>query len=346
MKINILTFSKVNSFGANLQCYALTKIIKDMGHDVKIIDLRLPLKKGRFLGRIGDLFCTIQFEKFRRKYFPKFTRKYKDSCELLKHPPIADCYIVGSDQVWNSSIIQRLYPSFYLDFVPDGKTRISYAASFGTENLPVSDEDSRIKEFLSRFNSISVREISALENLKSKFNINGKVVLDPTLLINDYDEIISPKKYGDRELVSFRLAIEANYVERVRKISNQLNLDPVFLNNRRKILGAKYRPFVNVGEWLKSISNASFVITDSFHCLVFSLIFRKNFIVVPSYPERATRLIGLLEMLGISGRFYSNLDDLEGKQEWVEPINYDSVYSRLSQVRDESLLFLRDAIGN
>jgi hypothetical protein len=344
MNIRILTFSKENSFGANLQCYALSKVLINMEHKVEIIDFRLPEKHSTILGEIGSYISHILFVQFRKKFLPKFTRHYKNRKDLVNNLPYADCYIVGSDQVWNTEITKELAINYFLDFVPNNKKRVAYAASFGNKQWKETKEDNLIKDALSKFNAIGVREESGLTILNSWFNIQGEIVLDPTLLLKNYDEILSDTNFEDGTLVSYRLVNDSLYPDQVLELAKRLNLKPVLLNHRRPHRGFTYRAFVGVKGWLKSISNSSFIITDSFHCMVFAIIFRKKFIVIPSHPLRTSRLTDLLEKLDIKDRFYTKLSDLQNTTKWMDPIDYTKIHERLENERNKSLSFLKNSL--
>ena len=135
MVISILSFPREINYGAVLQCYALCKILQDMGHKINIIDLRLrrhPMQWYSILIRIPMFFF---FYRFRRKHLNYFTRHFKSLNELRHYCPQSDLFIVGSDQVWNPEITKRSDPLyFFFSFLPRGVRRISYAASFGTDN--------------------------------------------------------------------------------------------------------------------------------------------------------------------------------------------------------------------
>lgn len=343
MHINILTFVKVNSFGATLQCYALSKVLQEIGHKVEIIDFRLPPKRTSILGRLADLIPKYLFSKFNARFIPNFTRYFESGEALASNPPSADCYIVGSDQVWNTDITKELATSFFLDFVPSGKRRIAYAASFGTERWEPTNKDSYINNCLSQFDAIAVREESGLKILNDHFHREAEVVLDPTLLLSSYDELLSTGRKNSGELISYRLTSNAEYLQLLMPISKRLGLSPVLLNERRMKKGFKYRPFVGVEAWLQSLSNASFIVTDSFHCMVFAIIFRKNFIVIPSHPGRTTRLTGLLRKLGMEDRFYPSLSVVDMSKALV-PIEYGMVFKNLETERAASILYLTKAL--
>lgn len=344
MKINILTFIKNNSFGANLQAYALAEILKHQGHNVKFIDFRLLPKKITLKGKLADQISAFLMRNFNKKHFPGFTKHYKTAKQLNSNPPHADAFIVGSDQVWNTDLTGEIAPSFFLDFVPDDKLKIAYAASFGKDDFNCLQHE-QIKNALQNFDAISVREESGINILKNHFALDGEVVLDPTLLLDDYSQICNPNKKNKPELVSFKFLKYAGYFDDVKKFANVAQLKPVNLNGRKPIKGLIYRPFCSIRTWLNSIANAELVVTDSFHCMAFAIIFQKNFIALPGKPERISRLTNLLRKLGIENRFCNSIDEAIEKEIHKETIDYKMVNQKLKKEKQKSLQFLTNALS-
>ena len=125
MTINILTFCKENNYGANLQCYALKCVLEKEGHVVSVTNFSLHHSNLHIIARVINFIQSFYFNRFRKKYLNCFTKKIKYDEELYTSPPIADLYIVGSDQVWNYSIEGNAKPElFFFSFLPDEKPRI------------------------------------------------------------------------------------------------------------------------------------------------------------------------------------------------------------------------------
>ena len=117
MKVAILTFSKEDNNGANLQCYALMRTLKNLGHEVDILDIQLPMVNYGVINKIIHWPQHLQYVKFRRKFMSCFTESFRTVEELRAHLPQCDLYIVGSDQVWNLNITKRLDPLVYFFFI-------------------------------------------------------------------------------------------------------------------------------------------------------------------------------------------------------------------------------------
>lgn len=348
MKIAILTFSKSKNYGANLQCYALTKFLQQQGHFVEQIDIQRPRPRMSIISKILRLHENIIFPMFRRKYIDVFTKKYKTPEQLKKDPPQSDAFIVGSDQVWNPSLTKSLDPLIYfLSFVPSEKRKIAYAASFGTEKWTDEIIQPKVKELLGSFHRIGVREFEGKEICKNTFGVESEIVLDPTFLIDSYDNICG--EYNEdkltNELVYFTFKSDGEVADVVLNISKALKAKPVLLGGVRGKKGFKMRRFVSVPRWLRSIRYAKYVITDSFHCTVFCVLFRKQFLVTPAIEERNGRLFCLLETLGINDRF-CKIDDLKqyGITLMNTMIDYDGVEEAKEKLRKRSIDFLKNAL--
>ena len=347
MKISLLTFSKESNFGANLQCYALCKALQSMGHDVYIIDIQLHKKAANWHDALLQLPMKWYFSQFRRKYLNFFTRKFKTVADLQSVEHKSDLYIVGSDQVWNPDITRHLDPLVYFfSFLPDGVRRISYAASFGTESWLSSALTEEVKTLLHKFNAVSVREKTGVAICKETLGIEARLVVDPTLLLSSYDEICG--KYNPQretnELVYFtfiRNKAEQKVIAEFAKANNMLAMA---LRSNRPIPGFKRRVYLSVSEWLNSIRYAKLVVTSSFHCMVFCIIFHKKFVSFPANAERATRQENLLAQLGLSDHFCKDTNDLYKTMEHVinKDIDYDAIDEKIKKMREESLNFLRE----
>lgn len=349
MKVSIFTFSKEYNYGANLQCYALSKILKGLGHDVDIIDAQLSRIPTSIISRIISIPNRISFWLFQKSFF-RFTRHYSDYKELCDNPPLRDAYIVGSDQVWNPEITKRFHPeAYFFSFVPKGKLKIAYAASFGMEKWHPTAWDDKIKSLIKEFHAVGVREYGGRKICKETFDIDASVVLDPTLLLTSYDEICGkykPEKQT-KNLIYFKF-VKSNKSEDVCKIiARNHQLTPIYLGHKKFVKGFRYTPFVSVKKWLNSIRYADFVIADSFHCLSFCLIFRKQFISLPSAEGRSGRMQNLLSSLGISERFCATLDELNARGEYLynKKIDYKVIDEKLESLRNSSLMFLKKKLS-
>ena len=347
MKISILTFSKETNFGANLQCYALCKTLQNMGHQVDIIDIQLPPISFSWYITLSRLPQAFLFFLFRKKHLDFFTKKYKTTDELRNSQHKSDLYIVGSDQVWNPDITKRLDPLVYFfSFLPDGVRRISYAASFGTGSWHSSALTAEVNALLHKFNAVSVREQTGVTICKDTFGIDARLVVDPTLLLSSYDDICG--KYNPQretnELVYFTFVRNQEEKKLIADFSMANHLQAVALRSNRPFPGFKNRTYLTVSEWLNSIRYAKLVVTFSFHCMVFCILFHKKFVAVPAKAGRAARQESLLAQLGLSDHFCKDTSDLYKTMEHVihKDIDYDAIDRKIKEMRENSLNFLKE----
>ena len=378
MKIGILTFTLNFNYGAGLQAFALSAFLKSEGHEVVILNIRRQnidnwinskLSWKRKIYNFGknvvkhclnywqkDSFCQTENTLRDRLVFMDFftqytyhTRKYYTDEEIKEDLPIADLYIVGSDQVWNpKNANNRLY-TYYCSFLPDNVKRISYAASFGgSKQLKLSQEQVvTIKSLLHKFSAISVREDIGIEILKETFGINNGVeVLDPTFLpdVSVYDKIANTSKINGKGFIfSFKFRSDKKWYNSLKYISEQTGLKVRTDWRKEKYRGFLFNPVISVADWLQLIRTSEFIWTDSFHCMVFCILFHKNFVVTPSYKGGEGRILSLLKKMGLESRFIYKCEDVVSCKIWNERIDYSNVEEKLGVLRIKAREFL---IGN
>lgn len=350
MKAIILTFSKVNNRGANLQCYALMSYLKSRGYDVEFLDVkhtRTPISiKGRLYESINDRYADA----FRRRNGFRFTRTYASYDDLCATPPQADIFIVGSDQVWNVELTRAYDPrTFFFTFLPEGVRRVAYAASFGNDYWVRSKYDDEIKEGLKLFSAVSVREESAVDICRRELGIeNAEVVLDPTLLL-ERESVMSlmgrPAKHKRDHIFCYLLYKDAAIEDLIARISDELRLPVEGLRNggwKSKLAG-----LYGIDRWLRNIYDANFVITNSFHCMVFCILLHKPFVVVPPYRRRQTRMLSLLGKLNLAERYTPDAAYLDDHMPMLrEQIDYEAVERLLDVEREKSKRFIDKSLAD
>lgn len=349
MTIALLTIWHVGNYGAELQAYSTIKILHELGYDVKMINIRLSdtdsLSLRQKIYRIVK-YCTpahIKFQKFWNKYIP-ITRRYRTLEELMRKPPKADIYIVGSDQVWNPQITKELRELFFLNFGDKNIRRISFSSSFGEDNWKHSDLNSLIINQLSQFDLITCREVSGIHILSKEFNIKGKLILDPTLLLSSFDEFLSQNKKKEDTLVYYPLSADNELSSFANSLAKRLNLKLKNINECKYIFGHILWNRPSIEQWVKDIARSQFVLTRSFHGLIFSIIYKRNFAVLRGRNNRTTRLINLLNLLGLQDRLYNDVIELEKAEPWLEEIDYVEVYKKLQVLRKESFDIIQEVL--
>jgi len=286
------------------------------------------------------------FNKFYDEYIPYFTKPCFTEKDIRSLGLKADLYIVGSDQVWNPEITKEQKKIFFFSFLPDNIKRISYAGCFGgSEKLDIGMEEKlEIKKLVQRFSGISVRDTIAKNILKNMFAVDSVQVLDPSFLLSASDYIrIAEKSDLDGHGCVFmnKFVINDRWLDAFQGFSRRRGLKLIANGEYLHLDGIDYSPLLPVEGWLKLLSTSDFIITDSFHCSVFCVIFKKQFITTPSYSGGEGRMISFLEELGLKDRyFYSSEDFIQNCSRCEKVIDYDMVYKVLDEKIRNSKKFL------
>lgn len=383
MKIGILTLPLSSNYGGILQCYALQTVLERMGHEVVVLDRTFAAPSaGLVIRRCGSVLkCMVRryiqgqknisilspwsqryvidkrdqidfsvLLKFVRRNI-NITRPLRSSEALLKRVKRQklDCFVVGSDQVW-----RECYSPFLIDcfagFLPedDKMLKITYGASFGTSENPISEQMlETCKRLSSRFAAISVREKSAVGLVEQYFGKHAELVLDPTLLLDAEDYVIErsktacPVTAGQDTLVSYVLDTDGQKAKIANDVACELGLKESFMGLSPKKSDGSPDKMIPVQSWLDNFRNASFVVTDSFHGCVFSIINRKPFIAIVNYSRGADRFVSMLSQLGLEGRMVNDYEEFNARRsELMAPIDYSEVCSKLQELKTRSLGYL------
>lgn len=360
-KVGILTLPLHKNYGGILQAVALYKHLESIGFHPTLIQKMTfkPLWK-RLATLALEAIPGQNIKNIRRNYLDRRrhqpfinsqikikTKKIHSHSQLTKiiEKENFDSVIVGSDQVWRFDYIDDgHYSTYFLDFLNNEKTRkISYAASFGKDHWQSPKDISNVRRHLSKFNSISVREDTGVNICKNTFNRSDCIqTLDPTLLIDSkfYKSII-PTNSGnsiDNYLLSYIL--DSNQLKEETTKSIHLALDKK-IPRRDLTMDSP----ATVPEWLQAFENAAFVVTDSFHGMVFSIIFNKSFIVLINDDRGRTRFDSLLRLLNLQGRILEKKSDQTIEEIINKEIDYKSVNLQINHLREASEEFLENSIS-
>lgn len=362
MKIKTITCHDVYNAGASLQAYALAQYLTEQGHDVEIINYKpdylsrhyslsvvsnprydRPLVRQAYLlaklpGRLAARFGR------RKKNFDLFTKtmlhltaaRYDSAEALRREPPEADAYIAGSDQIWNPLFQNGRDAAFFLDFVPAGKKRVSYAASFAVEEIAGEDR-ARMKPWLEKFDAVSVREASGVRLLE-QMGLHGVQVCDPVfLLTREQWAAMAVQQTGGVFVYDF------DGSEQVRDMAAALS------QSRRRPIVSVF-PMQNAAhvckdmgprEFLGAIACADVVLSNSFHATAFALIYHKDFFVVERREKINTRMRDLLKSVGLADRLITTAAEMTD----AKMIDWENVDMRLLQISERSKAFLRASLN-
>lgn len=330
-----------------MQTYALCQFLRELGHELEIIDIRQDenWKVPLYVKIPKVLIQERRIHQFMKHYYPPLTHRYYSFEEICADYPKADCYIVGSDQTWNPLISKDFYPAYFLDFGSKDTRRISYASSFGLKEWPIADNAAtkHIKECLRSFTSLSVREQDGADLCKRTFGLEPNVVLDPTFLNDNYNNLVGKVRHRN-ELLCYKLNKTPDFFSNVFTIGETLNMPIALLNHNYPIKGIKYCFNTSTQQWLNRIAGAKYVFTDSFHGIAFSILFRKQFVATKNHNGRDSRLINLLELLNLKDRLYDSTEAIAKSREWLKPIDYNDVFNHLKPQIQKSRDYLIDAL--
>lgn len=349
MEIKIITIHDPDvNYGSTLQSCGTYNFVSSLGYDVEIINYKPNYKRIR--QRIKKVFINFIFLKkyfIRRQkvslYFKqhaKLTKLYRSYKELIASPPIADTYITGSDVIWNRDVNpEGNDPAFFLGFVEKGK-RISYAPSMG--EIQSKSNLGYIIRQIENFDFISVREEKSREQLIGEGLKNVHCVLDPVFLMDSqyYRNQMLANQYGEYILVYF---MSENILKRksVEKIHLHFGLKVISFGGFKKKCDCDlFIRDAGVEDFLTLIDNAKFIITDSFHCISFSLIFNKQFCYIPA-KDSSMRIENLLQYVDLEERIINNIDNIE---RIFEVIDFNTVNEKIENKVEESRSYLKNAL--
>lgn len=353
MKVGILTFHRAINYGAVLQTYALQETLRSLGHEVWVIDYRQPrvertdrrpfypddkinLLKGLHLRSWWNFNDNRQQTLLRRQRFDDFLHTYLHLTEPCTQDtiPAMDCYVIGSDQVWNSAICDGLDPVFWGNFNrPKVSKVISYAASTSVKDLQMHDRNV-IQNYLDNFKDVSVREQGVYDYLKNNFVIrNVGVVLDPTLLAEPIvwdgfrDDSSNQREYvlyfGARRCIKYSTVLH----DKAESLAKQYGCDmkTIDFNSDSPV------DFVN------KFRNAKAVVTSSFHGVAFSLIFKKSLYAVQYGDDQDARYTNVLKSIGAEEMLIDLHQDV-----CPQTFDYGNTNKLISDLRVHSFNFIKE----
>lgn len=380
-KIAILTQPLKTNYGGLLQAFALQFVLKKRGHNVLTIDIQtsdIPLRVKIFSitkRLVLNVFCgnrgliRVWPSTNEKKQIAQHTDRFikeniqtTDKIFSIENDDQVkqygfDTYIVGSDQVWRPEY-SACITNYFLDFLSNPKynvKRIAYAASFGVDNWEYPIElSNQCAALIKNFDSISVREDSAVKLCKEHLGVDAIPVLDPTMLLSkeDYISLIEkddiPKKA--ETLMTYVLDKSPQNSVIIQNVAKELDLTPfsvmpdkVFSEAGMKNI--KSCVFPPVTEWLRGFMDADYVITDSFHGTVFSIIFNKPFIAIGNQDRGLTRFTSLLKLFDLEERLILSSDELTSEI-IRKPIDFIRVNTVWNNERHFAFAFLDKSLKN
>lgn len=356
-RVGIITFHRSINYGAVLQAYALQNTIKKLGYDAEVIDYgKIGQDKlffwstcsvkaiiGSFINNCLRLFGEKKrldkFKNFSEKVIKISSKHYSNKEELINDIKLYDYVITGSDQVWHPVICEDDM-TYFLDLPISSKQKISYAPSFGVKEL-TKDQQNKYYPLLQNIGHLSIREEAGQKILESLLNIKVPIVVDPTLLcdIEEWNKIAIPPKHKKKYILFFTvLGDPEGSKEFVYELSKKYNYDIIKIGDIRDLLNFKYKSgrYAGPQEFIGLVKNAEYVITNSFHGTVFSIIYRKNFFTFLNKNDRNSRLESITKILGLQNQLR------KGKQSLPRELitNYEYTEIALKSLKEQSIEFL------
>ncbi len=365
-----------DNYGSLLQSCAFQHYMSMLGIDAEIIVytgrpflkqilrlFHLPLVRMKTKAMYRDWSCRIFHSDLRRQLlrrsqrFADFRRNnlkiapvIADRAQLLRCPDRYDVFIVGSDQLWNPINLGTDF--FTLNFVPDEMLKLSYATSFGVDRIPAL-LTAKYRHYLQRFDEISTREKSGQIIIREIAGRDVPLVCDPTMLVDRtfWDRIKGTKSLVEGKYIfCYFIGARPDIRAYAKEIGRKTGLRIVSLPHIDEFVRADVNfgdvQLFDVGpaEFVNLIANAAYILTDSFHGTVFSVLYEKLFFTFNRFKREGagsmnSRISSLLHVLGISERRIDVCDDVE--RVCGLTIDYDAVNRNLSGFRTHSLEYLR-----
>jgi len=386
-KIALVTCYFQHNYGSQLQAFATQKICDKLGwpnETIRIDGLKPEINQAKyryFLSRIWDIntikdkMATVRkvfakktnseyasnlqlrdhlFDEFAKNKF-RCSNQYNSKVELGQHAQDYSAFIVGSDQLWLPSNISANY--YTLNFVPNGigVKKVAYATSFGISQLP-SRQAQLAKEFLPKLDSIMVRETSGQKLVKQLIGKDVPVVCDPTLLFSAEEwaaELSTERRIAEPYILCYFLGNNPSQRKWATELAKNTGCKIVQLPNLDEYIKsdegfADYPLYdVNPLDFVALVRDARYVLTDSFHCTVFSTLHQKEFFCFRRYNTDSIvstngRLDSLLSSFGLQNRMLTAKESVSDCL--AQTIDYRPVLSRIEKMRAESIELLKAAI--
>ncbi|WP_165056670.1 MULTISPECIES: polysaccharide pyruvyl transferase family protein [unclassified Adlercreutzia] len=371
-KIALMTWFQYHNYGTALQVTALSRVLSSLGNEVDVIDYRAH---GRVVAASEESSLVRLAGKARNKAAYHLLRRpcvvpareelfeaYLDDRLSFTSPcptladlealnDVYDTFVCGSDQIWAPSVFD---PHYFLNFAAESRLKVAYAPSVGLPEVRDGDVARRMGELASRIDRLSTREESGSGIISELTGRKVATVLDPTFLLrpDEWAGIAGCEADGGGcgYLLAYMLGSNELQWRRVYEIAERKGLDvrviPVFQRDLKR-KGCLTRP-VGPREFVALVAGASYVCTDSFHGVAFSINFKREFCAFERFREgdpvnQNSRVHNILARTGLEGRLAARgkgMDDL------VKPIDWTPPCDRLDQEREASLSWLKDALAS
>lgn len=333
-----------SNYGSTLTNYALYRYLSDEGYSVAFVS---PANFDRkYAGQ------------FNYKHGYRMTAKYSME-QMSENNKYIDTFIVGSDVLWYYDAFIKSGYSFLLDFVDDSKKKISYSTSFGnTQRFFPKEEMPKARRLMKKFDHVAVREFEGVDICKKRFGIEGTQVLDPVFLTDGVHwknmANSAQRKTEGKFMFAYMLDPTPEKVAQLKMLAEKKQLKLVSITDKQFKPEEKTEILRDCGviesasidEFIYHISNAEFVVTDSYHGFCFSLIFRRNYLVLVNRTRGGSRFDTLAELfgVGVSKRFAEQVSEIMGNEELHVDVDYSQLSARIEEETARCRKWLINAI--
>lgn len=345
--VGIVGVWSVENYGSNMTYYALYRVIRDMGLEPLMIERPLESEWKPHPTPVGFKYNPYRpFDLAPLKTYKWEMRQLNNQCNL---------FLVGSDQLLNSYLYLQFGRYITLDWVDDNKTKAAYATSFGADRFTECDDiRAEIAYFLKKFDCLSFRDDASITFAKNKMNLNADQVLDPVFLCDKkhFDDLVAKGKAPTEKYIAAYILdpdsdkkVLLTSVEKHLQLNANIHTDIV---HKHDIIGQTWGLSVSEyafnEDWLRSIAQSEFVVTDSFHGMCFAIIYRKPFLAVLNERRGSARFTSLLQTLELQDRLISHSSQLQEKLSHLLDIDYDHTFLLLEKEIKKSRIWLEKAL--
>ncbi len=360
-KVKMLTFHNAENYGATLQAYALKETLKKLETEPAFVNYEnkaiLADYKIIRTNSLKSFFSSLwylprnlkrkrSFKSFSDKYLDTRSKVYTNALEIGKDIEMGDVFVSGSDQVWNPELTNGLSDVYTLNYKTDKNIkRVIYGASLGNEELLQKHADD-FKAKITNLDYISVREQSIIQPLESICGRKVAQVIDPTMLLGkgEWDNLISTNStvnFKDKKYILVYTLFESDEVTKIANYLSRVTGLKVVHFRKYNAYENEYMNLYSKGpiDFVNAFKNAEYVITNSFHGTVFSIIYERCFYsVLPK--ARAGRIKDLLEKLHLDLRIVDKIENINLE----DKIDYTYAKEKIEEMRSQSIEYLKKGV--
>lgn len=345
MKCGIITVYNSENCGSFLQAYAMSRTLKNQGHEVVFV-------RNNLSGHSSTLkvFLTKEIKTILRGNFNgavrllKQRKFFKSACRLLDIVDSSyncDCYFLGSDVIWDLTVpFFKRHRDFFWGTQFKSSFICSYAASLGFAEQRDVEKDSFVSEALSNMRHVSVRDSKTLNILRPLCDKEIRLVCDPTYLIErqEFDKIAKPVNLDKFIFIYNYGRMSESDREQIQALAKKEDLKTVTFGNGNPwcdiCLG--YDPLL----FLSLYNKAEYIVTNTFHGTVFATIYEKHFAVINNDKPK---ILDVLKMCGMSDKMTQKPEDID--EILHSDFNYDVTRQNILKERENGLSYLKESLG-